>query len=206
MRHLVYLHGFLSSPKSVKAQQTLAFAKRHFPSVNVHIPKLPGDINKAVKLIDSLVANLPMRDTCLIGSSMGGFLATYFLEKYTQNKVGELGRSDAPKAVLVNPAVVPFDLLNAYLGKHTNPYTNEVFYITTAHVNYLRQLFVPSLNDSKKYKVLLQTGDDILDYKLAVHKYKGADIVIEADGDHSFVNYDAHLPSIFQFLLSQQHT
>ncbi|OFA32565.1 esterase YqiA [Glaciecola punicea] len=194
MHHLVYLHGFLSSPHSLKAQQTISFANKHFPNLNVHVPELPGDINKAIELIDNLLATLALSHTGFIGSSMGGFLATYCVEKYA------LGNS--PKAVLVNPAVEPFKLLGNYLGQHVNPYTNKAFAIVPQHIVKLKQLYVNELAAPARYKVLLQTHDETLDYTLAAKKYAASDLVIEQGGNHSFVGYEVHLPSVFKFLFA----
>jgi predicted esterase YcpF (UPF0227 family) len=209
MHHLVYLHGFLSSPQSVKAQQSVSFVKKNFPSLHLHVPQLPGNVNKAVTIIDNLVATLPSNKTGFIGSSMGGFLATYCVEKYSiQNQEvglakGTKGKQTSyPRAVLINPAVTPFDLLHDYLGQHINPYTNEVFNILPQHITRLRQLYVNKLIDPSRYKVLLQTGDETLDYKLAANKYASCDLVVEKGGDHSFVGYEAHLPRIFGFLFA----
>jgi predicted esterase YcpF (UPF0227 family) len=210
MHHLVYLHGFLSSPQSAKAQQTIAFAKKHFPSLNVHVPLLPGDINKAVKVIDSLIATLPAKRTGFIGSSMGGFLSTYCIEAlskitygptHVRGKAITSGISNSrPKAVLVNPAVKPFELLGDYLGQHINPYTHEKLYILPQHIVKLKQLYADVLADPSRYKVLLQKGDETLNYEIAAKRYANSDIVIEEGGDHSFVDYEAHLPRIFMFL------
>lgn len=207
MQHLVYLHGFLSSPQSQKAQQTLQYAKRHFPSLNMYVPQLPGDITKAVLLIDNLLATLPLHNTGFIGSSMGGFLSTYCIEKYyaqaptiaasysSQRKIA------CPKAVLVNPAVTPFELLSDYMGQHVNPYTNETFHILPQHIATLKALYRNNLMVPSCYKVLLQTGDETLDYSLAAKKYAESNLVIEKGGDHSFVDYEKHLSRIFNFLL-----
>lgn len=199
MHHLVYLHGFLSSPQSLKAQNTLTFAKRYYPSINVHIPELPGDIAKAVSVIDKLLATLPINRTGFVGSSMGGFLSTYCVEKYAvQNK-----RVSLPKAVLINPAVEPFTLLADYMGKHVNPYTNEVFYIHQRHINILKQLYVKSLQDPLRYKVLLQKGDETLDFRIAAKKYSASQLTIEDGGDHSFAGYEKYLPEIFKYLIGK---
>lgn len=199
MHHLVYLHGFLSSPQSVKAQSTLAFAKQYFPSLNVHIPELPGDISKAVSIIDSLVRTLPINRTGFIGSSMGGYLSTYCIEKY----VAKANCSSLPKAVLINPAIVPFTLLADYMGQHLNPYTNEVFHVKPPHITMLKRLFVNTLQDPLRYKVLLQKEDETLDYKLAAEKYARSTLTIEDGGNHSFVDYERHLPDIFRFLVTK---
>ena len=188
MQHLVYLHGFLSSPQSLKAQQTLAYVKKHLPSLSVHMPLLSGNVNKALILIDSLMHTLPKGQVGFIGSSMGGFLTTYCVEKY------------GGKGVLINPAVTPFDLFADYLGQHENPNTGETFCITPLHINKLQQIHAKSIKDPKHYLVMLQTGDETLDYRLALAQYQGANIVVEEGGDHSFINYADHLPKIFTFL------
>lgn len=199
MHHLVYLHGFLSSPQSIKAQTTLAYVKKHFPSVNVYIPQLPGDITQAVNIIDSLVNTLPIGRTGFIGSSMGGFLSTYCIEKYgAQNET-----TDLPKAVIINPAVEPHKLLADYVGSHVNPYTKEVFNVHQNHLNILKHLYVNKLLKPQRYKVLLQKGDETLDYKLAEKKYAASNLHIEDGGDHSFIDYGRHLPSILKFLISR---
>jgi len=188
MQHLVYLHGFLSSPQSEKAQHTLAFVKKHYPSLNIHIPQLPGDINRAIQQVDALVNTLDPKHTGYIGSSMGGYLSTYAVEKY------------GGKAVLVNPAVQPFELLNDYIGMHINPYTAEKFAIHSGTLATLRSIYSEKIKSPQAYKVLLQTNDETLDYRLAETKYAGANICVEQGGNHSFVDYKNHLPSIFAFL------
>lgn len=193
MQHLVYLHGFLSSAQSEKAQLTLAFAKKHYPALNVHIPELPGDIGKAVKIVDGLLRTLPIHQVGLIGSSMGGYLASYALEKYSDNDNGA-------KAVLINPAVEPFALLADYLGMHTNPYTGEKFFVTHQHLSKLQQIYVANLARPKQYKVLVQSGDETLDFNLAANKYAQSNLLIEQGGNHSFVGYQTHLSDIFSFL------
>lgn len=192
MQHIIYLHGFLSSPQSDKAQQTIAFAKRHYPAINVHVPQLSGDIAKAADTIERLIATLPKTPLRFIGSSMGGFLSTYFVEKYT--------RRQGAKAVLINPAVAPYVLLKSYMGQHTNLHSNEHFSITDRSIALLHTFDTLQLQHALDYKVLLQTLDETLDYRLAQAKYAGADMTIENGGNHSFVGYQAHLPAIFNFL------
>jgi predicted esterase YcpF (UPF0227 family) len=192
MQDLIYLHGFLSSPQSEKAQQCLAFVKKHYPALNIHIPQLSGDITKAVATIESLIATLPKRPLHFIGSSMGGFLSTYFIEKYAHLQGG--------KAVVVNPAVAPYNLLKNYQGQHVNPYSQEHFTISPASIEHLHDFDTPKLTMPNRYMVLLQSGDETLDYRLAMSKYKGANITLEEGGNHSFVNFDEYLPQIFRFL------
>lgn len=198
MQHLVYLHGFLSSAQSQKAQQTLAYAKKHFPYLNVHIPELSGDIKKTLVTLHSLMATLPMAQTCFIGSSMGGYLSTLLLETYAKDYPNS-------KAVLINPAIESFNLFKHYLGRHVNPYTGEVFYLNQDQISVIESINQAKLHDYSKYLVLLQSGDETLDYKLAVNKHTQARCVVEQGGDHRFVNYQEHLPNIFSYLLTPNY-
>jgi predicted esterase YcpF (UPF0227 family) len=219
MKHLVYLHGFLSSPASVKAQETKAYFKSHYPEIDIHIPTLLGDPNATIQIIEEVLASIKVSEgggigdnsrptepqVGLIGSSLGGFLSTYFATKYHL------------KAVLINPAVKPFVLLNDYMGRHVNPYTQEEFEITEDTILALRYLdspiskpmanldspkshSKPYMDSPNQFRVYLQTGDETLDYRLAVEKYGVEACYIEEGGDHSFVNYAAKLPEIAQFL------
>lgn len=197
MTTVLYLHGFLSSPQSVKAQQTLAYAHRHYPDVNVLIPQIPNTIDAAITFLKSFVEQHFVQQSkplLCIGSSMGGFLSNWLVENYPENKQN--------KAVLVNPAVAPYNLMLSYIGEHTNPYSGEQFAVDDHHIGTLREIEPSSIKNPSSYKLLLQTGDEVLDYQLAVKRYQGANIIIEDGGDHSFIDFDRHLSDVFRFLLS----
>lgn len=194
MQHVVYLHGFLSSPQSEKAQQTRAYVKRYLPALNLHIPQLPGNIDCAVNKIETLLNSLPGAKLGFIGSSMGGFLSTYMMEQYAN-------KFDA-KAVLINPAVAPYALLADYVGEHQNPYTQERFVISPQSIASLHKYRPKHLSQLHRYQVMLQTKDETLDYRLAEAYYAGANVLIEKGGDHSFKGYEQHLAQIFAFLRS----
>lgn len=186
---VIYLHGFLSSPQSHKALQTLEYAKAQLPDLLLEVPKLGNYPQQAVATIEQLVAKHQGKKLRFIGSSLGGYLSTYMVEKY------------AGKAVLINPAVRPFELLVDFLGEHVNPYTNESFLLENQHIAELRELDTPHLKSSSKYWALLQTADETLDYRQAEAKYQGHKMTIEQGGDHSFQNFQRFLPDIFRFLL-----
>lgn len=194
MSHLLYLHGFLSSPKSVKAQQTLKWCEQHCPEVTLHIPQLSNYPSQVGAQLQDYLSAHPMllhEGLKVIGSSMGGYLATWLLSQYP-------GRG-----VLVNPAVKPFELLLDYIGEHVNPYTKETFTISSSDMDALKALDVIEITEPEQFKVLLQTGDEVLDYRLAEEKYEGSVLTIEDGGDHSFVHYEDHLSSIMDFLLGR---
>lgn len=189
--HVLYLHGFLSSPLSVKAQQTKAWCEAHRPDIRLHTPQLSNFPSQVGRQLEAYIAENPMlteQGLRAIGSSMGGFLSTWLVEKF------------GGKAVLINPAVRPYELLVKYIGEHTNPYTNEPFSIVPDDMAVLRAMDAAVIKQAERYKVLLQTGDETLDYRQAEAKYEGSDLIVEQGGDHSFVNFESHLPAIFQFL------
>ena len=188
---VIYLHGFLSSPQSVKAQQTKAFVTEHYPELIFYIPQLDNHPKPAAKMLDELVARHPHADFGFIGSSMGGYFSSYLLERY------------GGKAVLINPAVQPYNLLADYMGEHINPYTQHRFFLDESHTRDLTSFDTPILSNPQNYWVLLQTADETLDYRQAQQKYVGAKLTVEQGGDHSFQGYERFLADIFQFLLHE---
>ena len=201
---IIYLHGFLSSPQSEKAQVTKNYFSQFYPDIKVHIPTLPGVPDNAIEVVEDLLLRLKKKrstestlklDTPVsigfIGSSMGGFLSTFFAER--------LGC----KAVLINPAVTPFDLLQEYFGEHQNPYTSELFRVDEATVEMLRKLNIEELKSQRNYLVLLQKGDETLDFRLAEQKYGREYCKTEEGGSHAFEGYEAHLDDIASFLLAE---
>ncbi|CAD5291720.1 putative esterase [Alteromonas sp. 38] len=193
MKHVLYLHGFLSSPKSVKAQATKAYFKQHHPDVTLHIPALSNYPSQVESQLMALIKSNPalINDGLrVIGSSMGGYLSTFLIEKFSG------------KAVLINPAVKPYELLQGFIGEHTNPYTGEVFHIVESDIDVIEKLDAKELQHGPAYKVLLQTEDETLDYRLAETKYASSTLVVEEGGDHSFIGFENHLPAIADFLLN----
>ncbi len=186
---VIYLHGFLSSAQSLKANQTLDFVNEHYPQLTIEIPQLANYPQLAVTMIEQCVARHQDKKIVFIGSSLGAYFSTYMAEKYQT------------KAVLINPAVRPFELLADYLGEHTNPYTGQDFLLEKKHITELFKFNTPHLQFMDNYWVLLQTADETLDYRQAEAKYQGSKLTIEPGGDHSFQNFERFLPDIFRFLL-----
>ena len=194
--HVVYLHGFLSSPQSEKAQLTQAYVAKYHPDITLVTPQIPNTIDAVPAVLKEIIEPIiasgePLR---LIGSSMGGFLSNWLVEQF------------GGRAVLINPAVAPYNLMQDYLGQHTNPYSQEVFFVTAEHIDQLKAMEPAAIGKPSAYKVLLQQGDETLDYRLAEQRYAGGDITVEAGGDHSFVGFTDHLKEIFTFLLATNPT
>ena len=186
MKSLIYLHGFNSSPASKKAQFIQSWCKKAAINVDLQIPLLAFAPQEAIAQIDNLIVDAP--NTVLIGSSLGGYYANYFAEKY------------AVKAVLINPAVRPYELLGDYLGEQLNPYTGESYFLAAEHMQQLRAVAVHKMQRASNRMVLLQTGDETLDYRQAESYFANAVLEVEQGGDHSFVGFENKLEQIANFL------
>jgi len=185
---VIYLHGFLSSPASKKARQTIAYCQQQGLADNLIVPEISRGPAESIKQIQELIDDLQGRQVGLIGSSLGGFYATCLAE---QNGL---------KAVVVNPAVQPFLRWREYLGEHQNYYSDTVHTVTEQHVEELKMLDVAKLREPENFLLLAQTGDEVLDYRLAEGLYQMGTCIIQEGGNHSFENYGDFLPIIFNFL------
>ena len=124
---------------------------------------------------------------CFAGSSLGGYYATYLAEKYSGT------------AVLINPSVKPYETLKAYLGENKFYYDDACWEFDESHIQQLRDMDVDKITTAERYLVLLQTGDETLDYRQAALKYRNARCIIEQGGDHSFAGFERHLDKMIQF-------
>lgn len=189
MPALIYLHGFLSSPLSVKAQQTQSWLTAHRPDIQYHCPLLSSYPGQARCALDELVASLAGETIGLVGSSLGGFWATYLAERYDL------------RAVLINPAVRPQDRFKEFVGQSLKNYhSDDEYRLTPSDLHDLLAADVEVPQHSNNYWVLLQTGDETLDYRQAAEKYAAARLLIEEGGNHTFEGYEQWLPSIVEFL------
>lgn len=190
-QNILYIHGFNSSPLSIKAEQTRQYFQQHFPSINFICPQLATSPNEAVSQLESILEVSKKEVWFIMGSSLGGYFATYLANKY-----------QVP-AVLINPAIKPFDLLEDYIGEQKNPYTNVVYQVTKQHMIDLKAIeqSVPSIDNVQKnnYLVMVQTGDEVLDYQQAVEKFQHCRLIVEEGGDHSFIGFDEKLPIVADF-------
>ena len=188
MPTLLYLHGYNSSSQSKKAVQTQYWLAANAPHVQFICPDLPPFAVSAVDMLNSIVEAHQSETVFVVGSSMGGFFATCLAEQY------------GLRGVLINPAVNPTRGLSRWIGENTNYMTGEKWVFEPRHVDEFLHLETKIINHKSDYLVLLQTGDEVLDYRDAQNYYSDAKIIIEQGGDHSFIDYDQHLATIHQFL------
>jgi predicted esterase YcpF (UPF0227 family) len=182
---ILYLHGFRSSPQSFKAQILGDFLRARGMGDQFVCPALPHVPDEALALCDEIIAQSRTPVT-VAGSSLGGFYATWLAETHKL------------KAVLVNPAVVAPLALRDYLGPQTNMYTGEVFEFTETHIAQLARREIQEVTPAR-YLLLVEKGDEVLDYRQAVEKYAGARQVVLDGGDHSFTRFRDYADQILEF-------
>lgn len=187
---LLYLHGFLSSPLSKKARQTVLHCEQT-GLVDISVPKLHSGPSDTIAELRVLIDALENARIVLMGSSLGGYYATFLAEEY------------GFPAVLINPAVRPFDFWRSHVGEHKNYYSDDVHVVTEKHIQELKDLEIINLTNPDNFMVLVQTGDETLDYRQAVEKFGSSHCIVRENGNHSYENFDSELPAIFDFLLSR---
>jgi predicted esterase YcpF (UPF0227 family) len=187
--HLLYLHGFRSSPASTKARMTGSAVALQHPQVTWLCPQLPASPKLALAQVLHSIEHWPRDSVAIVGSSLGGFYATWLAE--------QLGC----KAVLLNPAVHPARDLAAHLGENTqwhDPQTRFVF--EAAYVGELRALEVAHITRPERYWAVIAKGDEVLDWQEMTAHYPGVAIKLLDAGDHALSDYDQHLDQVLDFL------
>jgi predicted esterase YcpF (UPF0227 family) len=182
---IIYLHGFNSAPQSHKAQVMQRYMEAHGLGKRFVCPKLPHRPDAAIAVVEHEIERHSARVT-LVGSSLGGFYATHLAEAH------------GLRAVLLNPAVRPSRDLEGYLGTQRNLYTGEEYELTREHVAAWRRLDVAAIHP-ERYLLIVETGDEVLDYREAVARYAGARQVVIEGGDHTLKSFPDHLPLILEF-------
>ncbi len=186
---LLYIHGFNSSPASYKATLFREWLDQHYHELVVEIPYLKPYPAESIKQLETLVEHwLQTEAVTVVGSSLGGFYATWLAEKYNL------------KAVLVNPSVKPFETLAAYLGENKNFYNDDHYLFEQQHVEELKRFYLPQLQRVENYLLMVQTGDETLDFREATAKYCHSQNIIEYGGDHGFRHFERWFSYIMRFL------
>lgn len=187
--HLLYLHGFRSSPRSAKAQRMAAWVARHRPDLHWWCPQLPPSPREALTQVMEGVAAWPRDAMAVIGSSLGGFYATVVAE-----------RLGCP-AVLLNPAVDPARDLAKFIGEQTAWHDPaERFYFRPEFVGELRAMTPAALTDPQRYFAVIATGDEVLDWREMAARYAGCRLQVIEGSDHALSDFDDQLPGIVEFL------
>ena len=190
--HLLYLHGFRSSPQSFKARRLHSWLQKHRPEVHWWCPQLPPSPREAMALVQGGIAAWPHDTSAVLGSSLGGFYAT---------AVAESPGHGAWPVVLMNPAVNPARDLAAHIGAQTafhDPQSH--FFFRAEYVDELRALVVPGLTRRDRYLPFISTGDEVLSWREMDARYDGTPMRLIQGSDHALSDFDHHLPHLLRFL------
>jgi uncharacterized protein len=187
--HLLYLHGFRSSPRSAKALRIQAWLAQHRPDVQWQCPQLPPSPRQAMQRINDILRAWPTGRFAVIGSSLGGFYATCAAEAW-----------GCPAAVL-NPAVNPARDLSAHIGRQTGYHDASLqFEFTARHVDELHVLTPPTITRPERYGGVIARGDELLDWREMAARYPGSAVQVVDGSDHALSDFEDHLPLLLRFL------
>ena len=186
--HLLYLHGFRSSPRSFKAQRMEALVRERHPAVTWWCPQLPPSPREAIDLLQAGMRHWPLETTRIVGSLLGGFYATVLAER------------TGCEAVLLNPAVHPARDLARHIGQMRQWHSDEVFFFRPEFVTELQTMAPGELRDPSRYFAVIATGDEVLDWREMSERYRGAHLRIVEGSDHGLTDFDVHLPHVLHFL------
>jgi len=184
---ILYLHGFRSSPQSFKArllaQRMQALGRAH----EYQCPQLPPSPAAAIALAHSLLAGQPAGELALIGSSLGGYYATWLAERI------------GCRAVLLNPAVAPYKDLEQQVGASTAWHSGEPFEFRPEYIDELKALAVPRITRPERYFLVAATGDEVLDWRDMTAHYAGARQLVIQGGDHGLSGFAGQMDAVLAF-------
>ena len=187
--HLLYLHGFRSSPRSFKAQRMAGAVRTGHPSVHWWCPQLPPSPKEAMAMVWDTVRLWPQDRMAVVGSSLGGFYATWVAER------------TGCRAVLLNPAVDPARDLHGYIGEQSAWHDpGERFEVKAEFMDELRALQCGPVRHPERYFAVIAKGDEVLDWREMTGRYPGIRTKLLEGGDHALSDFDAHLEEVLAFL------
>jgi predicted esterase YcpF (UPF0227 family) len=188
--HLLYLHGFRSSPQSAKARLVAGRVALRHPALIWWCPQLPPSPREAIDLVMRGIAAWPRESMAVIGSSLGGFYATY------------VAAMTGCRAVLLNPAVDPARDLTRHIGDQTAWHDpQQHFYFRRRFIGELRALDAGALARPERIFAIIAKGDEVLDWREMSARYAGSRIRLVEGGDHALSDFEAeHLGAVMEFV------
>ena len=184
---ILYLHGFRSSPRSKKATQLRDALVARGRSAEFVCPQLPPSPRAAIGAVEAAILGMASARVHLIGSSLGGYYATWLAEKF------------GCRAVLLNPAIRPFDDLRAYLGRQSVYFSDATIDLRPEYLDELLAFDTPRISRPERYFLLAATGDELIDYRIMVAKYSGCRQRVIEDSDHSISDFARYLDEVLSF-------
>ena len=187
--HLLYLHGFRSSPQSAKARRMAHHIAEHHPQLTWHCPQLPPSPQQAMQQVTQAIADWPGQRMAVVGSSLGGVYATWVAQRR------------GCRAVLLNPAVYPARDLEKYIGSQTQYHAPEdSFYFRPEYIQELQALETGALQTPAQFMTVIAKGDEVLNWREMAARYQSSQCLLLEGGDHALSNFDSLLPAVLEHL------
>lgn len=194
---ILYLHGFRSSPHSLKASLMAQAMRDRNQEHNWFCPQLPASPRQALALASGLIEQAgrerglrPPQELTIVGSSLGGYYATCLAEHW------------GCRAVLLNPVVYAARDLAAQVGAHSQYQSDEEFIFLPEYVNELARMSVGRPARPERYFLLAATGDEVLDWREMADWFAGCQSQIIQGGDHGISDFQRWLPQVMAFALA----
>ncbi|OGB20866.1 MAG: esterase [Burkholderiales bacterium RIFCSPLOWO2_02_FULL_57_36] len=184
---ILYLHGFRSSPQSFKARLIAERLHALGLDADYYCPQLPASPRGAIALASQIARRSASEGLTLIGSSLGGYYATWLAE--------QLGC----RAVLLNPAISPPRDLEKYVGVTTTFHSEQRFEFKREYIDELTEFSVDHITDPQRYFLMAATGDELLDWHEMVAHYPGARHYVIEGSDHGISDFGDHLDAVLAF-------
>ncbi len=184
---ILYLHGFRSSPNSRKATLLHKRMETLGRASDYACPALPASPRGAAELAFSIAGKVPVTQLALIGSSLGGYYATWLAER--------LGC----RAVLLNPAIAPARDLEAHLGRQPVFFSTDEIDFKPEYLQELRAIDTPVISRPERYLLVAATGDAVIDYRTMTNKYAGAQQKIIEGSDHELSGFVEYMDEVLAF-------
>ena len=187
---ILYLHGFRSSPRSIKARQLANRLDERGLGARFVCPQLPVSPSAAARAIEALVAKPDARPLAIVGSSLGGYYATWIAE-----------RVDC-RVVLLNPATRPDRDLAKHLGTQTVYHGDETVEVRPEFLDELVALRVGPVTRPGRWLLVAATGDEVLDWREMVARYPDVRQTIIDGSDHGLSDFDRHVDAVIDFAIA----
>lgn len=188
---VVYVHGFRSSPASHKAQvmglRIAALNAEQNANDQYFCPQLPASPNDSIELIEALLRPYAPENVTLVGSSLGGYYATWLAEKHGY------------RTVLLNPMTRLMPEFEQFVGVTTSFHSDEPFEFRREYIDHLRAMAVTNITRPDRYFLIAATGDELLNWRDMVAHYPGARHIVLEGSDHSLTGFEDHLDSVLAF-------
>lgn len=188
--HLLYLHGFRSSPQSTKARQFRDWVHAHRPDIHWWCPQLPPSPHEAITLLARGTADWPLAQTAVVGSSLGGFYATVLAERW----------EEAVRVVVLNPAVRPDRDLADRIGEISAWHSEQRFFFRPEFIADLRDMTPAAITRPQRYFAVIAKGEEVLDWREMAARYAGCTMRLLEGGDHALSDFDASFAAVRDFL------